>query len=113
MDLSPRHAELSRHAAAEKIERKMDELCGQIGMNVSASMWDPGQMMAHAGLHRLDITLAPLSTKIYFTERELAMYASCENNTDIDMRLRHVVHNLHDEMTWMAREADTSHGVQG
>jgi len=99
MDSRLAHDEQLRATAAAKIDCKMKEFCERIGMNVSATVWNLSQGMANSGPHRLDISIAAHTTKVYFTDYELTVYARDEDDANIDARLQQIVHKLYDGMT--------------
>lgn len=79
---------LQRLKGAAAIEEKVKEITFQRHRDVPHCVWDLGQEMNYAGQHRLDVCVAQIEIRLYFTDQELMSYPDEERPYNVDNRLQ-------------------------
>lgn len=85
---------LLRLKGAAAVEEKVKEIALQSRRGVPHCVWDLDQGMNHAGQHRLDVCVAQIEVRLYFTDQELISYPNDEQHYHVDNRLQHALGKL-------------------
>lgn len=85
---------LLRLKGAAAVEDKVKEIALQSHRGVPHCVWDLDQGMNYAGQHRLDVCVAHIEIRLYFTDQELMCYADDERQCHVDHRLQQALGKL-------------------
>lgn len=85
---------LLRLKGAAAVEEKVKEITLQSHRGVPHCMWDLDQGMSHAGQHRLDVCVAQIEIRLYFTDQELMSYPDEERQYHVNHRLQQALSKL-------------------
>jgi len=83
-----------RLAGADAISAKAVVYGMQRGVAISACVWDIGEDVGHEYAHRLDVSTASETVRLYFSDRELTVSDNACQNDRTEDRLRRAIAQL-------------------
>lgn len=87
-------ATIDRLSGADAISARAKELGAAKGLEVSECVWEIGEDLAHQHAHRLDVSTALKTVRLYFPDLDLTSSGNRARQKRIDDRLNNAIAQL-------------------